>query len=147
MVLSAWRVQIRPEVSFARNLLRAFSKWAAGIQTEKRQIQNEGRHQTRCVRVVNGRLRAKKVDEKVDTMSTLLTLCFDRRSERAVGGATQKGDERNPWLAQRSVGLGGSKMRERALGDKSMFERGRIKRRKTLPELTGAPFATSECLF
>ena len=28
MSLSAWRVQIRPEVSFARKLLRVLKKWA-----------------------------------------------------------------------------------------------------------------------
>jgi hypothetical protein len=46
--------------------------------------------------VVTGRLRAKKVDEKVDTMSTLLTLRFAQRSGHAVSCATRKGDEEFP---------------------------------------------------
>ena len=52
--------------------------------------------QTRRARVVTGRLRAKKVDEKVDTMSTLLTLRFAWGSRRTVGCATQKGDGEVP---------------------------------------------------
>ena len=52
--------------------------------------------QTHRARVVTERSRAKKVDEKVDTMSTLLTLRFGWRSGRAVSCATRKGDEEFP---------------------------------------------------
>jgi len=94
--LSAWRVQIRPEVSFARKLLRTFfemgDKDSNGETTDGSDVDTE----TRCARAVRGRLRAENVEEKEDTMSVQLALRSARRSGRAVGRATRKGDERNP---------------------------------------------------
>jgi len=96
VTLSAWRVQIRPEVSFARKLLRVLTKWANedsnGEKTDGSDVDTE----TRCARAVRGRLRAENVDEKEDAMSVQLALRSARRSGRAVGRAARKGDERNP---------------------------------------------------
>ena len=96
MTLSAWRVQIRPEVSFARKLLRTFFEMGGRRFERGKDRYGNVDTQTRRARAVRGRLRAENVDEKEDAMSVQLALRSARRSGRAVGRAARKGDERNP---------------------------------------------------
>ena len=65
-------------------------------KTDGGKKESDAVEQTRRARAVGGRLRAKKVDEKGDTMSMQLALRSARGSGRAVGRATRKGDKRNP---------------------------------------------------